>query len=234
MYLIVLGAGPVGAALVQQALEGAHDVVLIEADESIAQEMAQRFDASVLNASIAQGDILEEANAAEADALVATTDDDAANLMAMVLGREAGIETLVSVVNDAHHRRMFEGLGAHVLIDPEAIVANYLYGILCRPEVTDSVALPGGGFAFELALAEDAPLVGQTLESAREKGVPETIRIVWVRRDRQTVQMAPDARLEPGDRLTVFAPEPLDEPALRAFGSTQKRERAPGAGEANG
>lgn len=222
MHLIVIGAGPVGASLVEQALEGGHDVTLIEADAARAEVMAQRFDARVLCANIAEGDILQEAAAADADALVATTDDDAANLMAMVLAREAEVPTMVSVVNDEHHQRLFERLGVHVLRDPDAIVAHYLYSIVCRPEVQDAVALPCGGFAFDLELGSDAALVGKTPDAAyEEKLLSEDVRIVWVRRaEGKIARLGPDRRFEAGDRITMFAPQPLSERELRAFGST--------------
>ncbi|MCA9510727.1 MAG: TrkA family potassium uptake protein [Myxococcales bacterium] len=221
MYLIVLGAGPVGAALAQEALEHGHDVVLIEADEERAARMAERFDARVLHARIADGGILDEAGAADADAFVATTDDDAANLMAMVLARDAPVATLVSIVNDAQHRRLFERLGVHVLIDPEAIVSHYLYGLLQRPDVEDAVVLPCGGLAFELELTPDAPLVGATRASAAEDGpLAGKAEIVWIRRSEDVgVRAEADARFAVGDRLTVFAREPLGQEELRAFGS---------------
>jgi len=182
---------------------------------------AERFDARVLHASISDGQVLEEAEVAQANCLVATTDDDAANLMAMVLGREESVPTLVSVVNDTHHRALFERIGVHVLMDPEAIVARHLYSILRRPGVEDAVGLPGGGFVYELELAEDAALLGRTRESARDDDLLSAgVEIVWVRSSGdEPAPPRPDEDFAVGDRLTVFSPEPLGEKELSAFGS---------------
>jgi trk system potassium uptake protein TrkA len=223
MQLIVVGAGPVGASLVELALEEGHDVTLIEADRDKAERMAERFDARVIHAHIAEGGALEEADVEHAGALVATTDDDADNLMAMVLGRDAEIATLVTIVNDQSHAGLFRRLGVHVLLDPEAIVAQHLYGILCRPEVEDSVALPGGGLAFEIELGAGGSLAGRTLaEIQAEDLLPDDVRIVWVRENGRGVCPATDRKLEAGDRLTVFASEPLSQDALAAFGATSR------------
>jgi trk system potassium uptake protein TrkA len=220
MHLIVLGAGPIGAALVDHALQEGHDVTLLEPDVERAEAMAERFDARVLQANIADGGVLEEADAEHADALVATTDDDAANLMAMVLGRDAEIATLVSVVNHERHAGLFRRVGVHVLLDPEAIVARYLYDILCRPEIEGSVALSEGGLAFEIELGRGAPLVGRTPETVREERLlPKDVRIVWIRKDGAGIVPDPDRVFEAGDRLTVFASEPPSEDTMAAFGA---------------
>lgn len=225
MYLIVVGGGPTGASLVELAVDEGHDVTLIEAEAGTAEALAERFDVRVLHASIAEGEILEEAEAHRADALVATTEDDSSNLMAMVLGLEAEVDTLVSIVNDAHHRRLFERLGVHVLLDPEVIVAHHLYGIVCRPEMEESVTLPGGGYAFELVLAEGAALAGRTLGDAREAAlIADDVVVAWVRRDEKTLAPAPEVRLESGDRLTVFSPEPLSDRQLEAFRGSRDRQ----------
>lgn len=218
MYVIVVGGGSVGASLVEIALGDGHDVTVIEPDPATAEAIAERFDARVLHASIAEGEIMEESEAERADALAATTEDDSANIMAMVLGLEAGIETLVSVVNDRRHRRLFERLGVHIFQDPEVIVARYLYGIICRPEVEDAVALPGGGQAFQMRLPKKAPLVGKTLDEAREEALLDAdLTVVWLRRDGDARIPRADTRFEDGDRLTIFAPRPISDRQLGAF-----------------
>lgn len=104
MYLIIVGAGPEGSRLVELALKDGHRVSIIEKDEKRAQAVLQKYNVRVFHAGIAEGGILDEADADTADGLVATTSDDSANLMAMFLGKERGIKTLMSMVNDRHHQ----------------------------------------------------------------------------------------------------------------------------------
>lgn len=130
MYLIVVGAGPEGSSLIDLALKDRHEVVLIERNEERVRAVLQKHDIKVFHADIATGGILDEANANRADALIATMGDDSCNLMAMFLGKEYGIKTLVSMVNEGHHKSLFERLGVHVLVNPEVIIARHLYGFL--------------------------------------------------------------------------------------------------------
>jgi trk system potassium uptake protein TrkA len=130
MYLIIVGAGPEGSSLAELALKDGHKVAIIEKDEERAQAVLQKYNVQVFHANIAQGGILDEADADQADALIATTGDDSANLMTMFLGKERGIKKLISMINDRQHQAMFERLGVQVLVDPKVIIAQHLYSFL--------------------------------------------------------------------------------------------------------
>ncbi|HEY9693039.1 MAG TPA: NAD-binding protein [Oculatellaceae cyanobacterium] len=130
MYIIIVGAGAVGSSLIKLALQNDHKVAMIESDQERAQAVLQNYDVQVFHANIAQGGILDEADADNADAIIATTGDDSANLMTMFLGKERGIKTLISMINDPQHQGMFERLGAQVLVDPEVIIAKHLYNFM--------------------------------------------------------------------------------------------------------
>lgn len=130
MHIIIVGAGPVGESLTALALKQGHDVAVIEEDEVRAEAVAEKHDALILKASISEDDIMEEAGAGKAGALIAATPDDSANLMAMVLGREYEIETLISVVNHKYHGRLFDRLGVRTMVDPEVLVARHLLDLI--------------------------------------------------------------------------------------------------------
>jgi len=218
MYLIIIGSGPLGDSMVELALNDGHDVALIEEDEIRSQRSARRHDCLVLQANVAQGGILEEAKAERANAIIATTEDDSTNLMAMFLGLEHDIETLVSVVNDPGHVNLFKRLDVHILLDPEEIIAKYLYRLVCQPALQDVVPLPNGAQVFDVELAPTAVLVGKTLIQAGKLGLlPKNTLIVTVRRGETTLLPSGQTQLEAGDGLTVFTQAAIDENILKAF-----------------
>ncbi|MGP1372135.1 potassium channel family protein [Almyronema epifaneia] len=127
----MVGASPESDNLIDILIDQGHRVALIESNEDQARHILKKHkNIDVFQASISQGDILEEARAETADAIVAATGDDSANLMAMFLGREYGIETLVSIINEPKHHSMFERLGVKVLANPAAIIAQQLYRLI--------------------------------------------------------------------------------------------------------
>ena len=218
MNLIILGAGHIGSSLADLALKDGHNVTLIDADEKRAQEASQKYDARVLHCDISDGGVLEEAGGRKVDAMVATTRDDSANLMAMFLGLEQGIKTLVSIVNHRNHRKLFERVGVHVLEDPEMILAQHLYGVLRQPKLEDVITLPGGAEMFEVTVSETSPLIGKSIaEAAQQELLPEGLLIVLIRRGVKTLVPSGNTKLLTGDHLTVFSQETVTEGEIKAF-----------------
>ncbi|MGB3692157.1 MAG: NAD-binding protein [Spirulinaceae cyanobacterium] len=135
MYVIVVGGGLVARSLVSLAIEDGHGVAVIEEDEEQARAMLKEYDeVEVFQANIAKGRILDEAGGKKADVLFATTGDDAANLMAMTLGKEKGIKHLITMLSNYEHKDMFEKLGFQVLIDPEKLIAKQLFSFVEKSE----------------------------------------------------------------------------------------------------
>ncbi|MBE9041794.1 TrkA family potassium uptake protein [Oscillatoriales cyanobacterium LEGE 11467] len=130
MYIIVVGGGETARYLASMSLENGHKVAIIEKDSDCAQKILQEFDVEVFQADIAKGGILEEADVDRADAIIATTKDDSANLMTMFLGKKHNVKNLVSMVIDREHKNMFEGLGVQVLTDPKRLIAGKLLSML--------------------------------------------------------------------------------------------------------
>ncbi|MGC9529879.1 MAG: potassium channel family protein [Candidatus Bipolaricaulaceae bacterium] len=206
MCLIVVGAGGVGTAPVEIAERDRHNVVIIERDLAKAQAVSQRFDALVLNADAASADTLREAGAERADALIATTRDDATDLMVTLLAGDLGIPSRMAVVNNREHTELFRRLGGNTMENPEVIVAEYLYTAVHRPKIRDLVTLSGGAQVFRAAISERSPLVGKTLRQAGQRGlIPEGVLFASIERKGDTVIPTGDTAVEAGDLLTVFS-----------------------------
>ena len=130
MYLIIVGAGAVTKQLISIANKQGHKVAVIEKNTQRARDIMQDFDVSIFHADIAKGKILEEAGVDRADAIIATTNDDSINLMAMVLGKQYGVKNLITLLQESEHQAMFEKLSIRVLSNPEKLIAQELYSFV--------------------------------------------------------------------------------------------------------
>jgi len=216
VYLIVVGAGGIGCAIVDIAVRDHHNVAVIERDPKKAEAVSRRYDTLVINADAASAEILREAGVERADALIATTHDDATNLMVIAAAGDLGVPTIVSVVNNREHADLFRRLGAHVMENPDVIVAGYLYHAARQPQVRDLVTLPGGAQVFRVTIAATSPLVDLTLrEAGKEDLIPDGLLIAAVERDGDLVIPSGSTVIRAGDNVTVFtkshAPESLIE-----------------------
>lgn len=206
MHLIIVGAGPVGNALIRLALEHNHDVVMIESTKERAEACADRHDITVLNAQISDEGVAEEAGFDKARALIATTTDDAANLMAMFLGLEHRIPILTSTVNHSTHRKLFEKLGVHVLADPEELVARHLLDVTVLSRAHDVTTLKDKEQIIEINLGDSSKLVGLSIgEIQRQQLLDNNLAIISVGREGKDFFPRDDEVLQAGDALIIFS-----------------------------
>jgi len=208
MYMIIVGAGSIGASLIDIAVREKNNVVVIDANPERARCVQDRYDITVLSSNATSAETLREAGADRADSLVVTTSDDAVNLMVVSIAADLEISSIVSVVNDKEHAEFFRKLGANVMENPEEVVANYLYNVVKRPNVLDFTLLPQGAQVFRLDVSEKSPLVDRSiLESRQRETVPKSMRILAIARDGELTLPEMDEVIQEGDVLTVFALE---------------------------
>ncbi len=219
MVIVVIGAGTVGASLIERALAGGNnDVVVVEPDQTLADACAEQFDVRVLAMDVGDEGFVEESQLARAEALIATTDDDSSNLMAMLLGQEAGVQTLTSTVNRDSHIAMFRRLGVRVLADPERLVAQHLLDITLLPETSDVTTLRGGQQVIELRLGADSPLLGLDANALQASDLLDRdLQLIARIRDGRTEPLVEGKSLDEGDGLILFASERLTGKRRRLF-----------------
>jgi len=206
MFMIIVGAGEIGSSLIKIASRGSNDIVVIESNRDRAEDISRSYDLDVYNTDATSADVLLEAGAERADALVATTSDDATNLMVMSLGREIGVPSLVSVVNNSTHTKLFRAQGANVMENPEEIVAEYLYNAIKRPKVKDFLSLSGEARVFRATISSDSPLIDKSLERAKkEKFIPDTTLIIAIERKGEVLVPSGGTEIKEGDGLTIFS-----------------------------
>ncbi|RZU97964.1 trk system potassium uptake protein TrkA [Spiribacter vilamensis] len=209
--IVVIGAGTVGNSLIEQALATTNNnLVVVESDPTLADACAERHDVRVLAMDVGDDAFVAESQLARAEALIATTDDDSTNLMAVLLAKEVGVETLTATVNRDSHIPIFRRLGVRVLSDPERLVAQHLLDITLLPETHDVTTLRGGQQIIELKLGEKSPLVGlEAAEIRRRELLGEDLQLLARVREGKTRRLADGEKLAAGDGVILFAAERL-------------------------
>lgn len=206
MYMIIVGAGSIGASLIDIAVSEKNNVVVIDSNGDRARSIQERHDITVLNANATSAETLREAGADRADSLIVATSDDAVNLMVVSIGADLGVGSIVSIVNDKEHADFFRKLGANVMENPEDIVANHLYNVVKRPNVMDFTLLPEGAQVFRLEVGAESPLVDRSIaESRQRETIPATMRVIAIARDGEQSLPEDDAVIQEQDVLTVFS-----------------------------
>ena len=200
MYLIVVGLGGIGRALAGLAAEEGHSVVVIDRDEEKCADILEEYDLLAVSGNATDKNTLEDAGIDRADALVATTSDDALNLMACWLAKKYEVRTLVSIVNQKEHADLFKEVGVRISENPDEIVARSLFLWSENPD-TQLLASIEGGTIFEITVADGAKGVNKTVREV--SGVKDMLYIA-IRRGGKLIIPTGDVVIMPDDVITVF------------------------------
>jgi len=226
MYIIIVGAGDIGTPLIDIATRSGNEVVVIEHNTERANRAADRFDCLVLEADATTNATLEDAGAAQADAIVSTTDRDATNIMVSLLAKEYDIPAILSVVHNPEHMNLFEQIGVNTMENPQELIAEYLYRAVARPAIVDYMRIGEDAEVFEITVTENAPVAGKTLqETADEDLLSDDVLVVAIEREGASEPITPrgNTTIHAGDLLTVYSAVGAEPAITDIFGHYEDR-----------
>ena len=213
MYFVIAGGGEVGFHLAKALLEANHEVMLLESDRRRAQVIQEHLGSVVLNAPADEGRYQMEAGCQRADAVIAVTGEDPANLVICQLAKwKCHVPRVIARVNDPKNEIVFKALG----IDETISSTRVLMGVIEQE-------LPTGGFLplmpltgshlelIEAEIAGGTPAAGKAI---RALGLPAGAAVGGVVRKGVVLHTDLDTKLEVGDRIIVLSPT-ADEAKVR-------------------
>ena len=209
MYVVIVGAGRTGRHVIDSAVNDDQEVLVLEKDEVRAQWVSANMDCFVMNADASSLEKLKEAEVKSADAMISTTNDDAVNLMVMMLGKELGVKRLISSVTDDEHLSLFDELGIATVGNPFRLNGQFLYRTLQRPGVKDFM---------EITVSPGAPLINKDLQQINEKSLlPKESLVVAIKRKNNLIVPDGDTVIYADDLVTLFTREGVTKKLLKQF-----------------
>ncbi len=225
--LIIVGAGNVGLNLAKTVRRRSPlvDIKLIEQDEERAEHVAAELGGAVV---VLHGDgldrsLLDEAQAASTDTLVAVTNDDETNIFASVLARQAGCKRAITLVNKRSYETVLPALGLNTVVSPSAVTISTVLRHVRHSSVTALYTLREDfGEVIEAEIPEGSRLLRRPLG---QLGLPVGMKIGAVIREKEVVFPQPDMQLQPGDTVIALVTYSYLKLAEALLGSTGIRNR---------
>ena len=81
---------------------------------------------------------------ADADAFVAGTGNDEANLLACILVKGYNPKKIIARISEPSHADAFKKVGIDATVSPELAAASYLEKLIIRPKIADMIMLGRG------------------------------------------------------------------------------------------
>ncbi len=223
MNIIILGAGRRGIRLAKHLIQEKKSVVIVDTDASRCRLVAGKLDCLSVCGSATDIDVLKEAGAEEASAVIAVTDSDEVNLVAcgiaasnfpdaMTIAAIRGISYLGT--GSAAGKRI---LGIDHIVNPEEEAAKRMTAVLKSGLFSDVISFEDAAFIlFRKVLAGSSPFVGKTLIEMKRSLRGEYI-IIGLRRANTVLTPSGNTILKEGDELAVMAGDEDSEDIYRAL-----------------
>ena len=204
--VVIIGGGNIGFNLARELCEAKQGVStkIIEIDRDRARRVAQALPAvTVIHGDALENEILEEANVATAETVVAVSNDDETNILASLLAKRYGVERAVTLINKATYAPLITTLGIDVVVSPRAITVSTILQHVRRGRIRAVHSL-GDGFAevIEAEALETSPLVGAPLN---EIDLPDGVIIGAILRDGKVIIPRGSTVIQGADRVILLA-----------------------------
>lgn len=139
MKVLVLGAGRTGASVARKLASEGNDVVVVDVKPALLRELQDQVDIATVAGMAVHPEILESADAANADLLIAVMPRDEDNMLvcqiAWCLYKLPLKIARVRDVDYQSHQELFgpNGLNIDVVINPELMVTQYIQRLIEYP-----------------------------------------------------------------------------------------------------
>ncbi len=214
--VVILGGGNIGLGLAQLLTHAHKDLRLkiIERGEERAVFMSEQLeDVIVLHGDGLDRDVLEEADIAHTETLIAVTNDDEANILGSLLSKQYGCERVITLVNKNTYTPLIGALGIDAVVSPRAITVSTIMQHVRRGRIKALHNLRDG-FAevIEAEASDTSTIVNTPLADLK---LPQQVIVGCIVREDTVIMPRPDTVIRPGDHVIVLA----------AQGQAQKVER---------
>jgi len=211
MKVIVAGSGKIVYYLARQFTKKRYKIMIVTPYPEEASDLSQRIGVPVLVGDATDPQVLEDAGAYQAEAVLALTPYDEDNLaVCQIAGQMYNVPRTIALVNDPENEDIFRKLNVSAAISATRILSILLEEQAGFEEIGKMISVAEGNVSvLEVVLREGAPTAGVLISAI---DFPEEALIGGIIRGGTVVIPKGGTKLQGGDRLIVIATqESLDQ-----------------------
>lgn len=193
MRIIIAGAGDLGFHLAKLLAQEEQDIILIDQDSSVLEYASAHLDVHTIKGSSTSIKVLEEANVAKSDLLIAVTSIEETNLATAIIGKNLGAKKTVARISNIeflHQREKLDlkSVGIDEIISPESLAAKEIKRLLKQTAVTDTFEFENGMLSLiGITVDENSELKDKTLIDTAYLNPDHNFTTVAILRNNQTI-----------------------------------------------
>ena len=231
MNIIICGAGRVGFTIAKQLSEQGHSITVVDPSSEDIQKIDDALDVKAIVGKGTFPSILEKANAAETDMIIAVTRNDEINMLICQIAFSIfNIPKKIARIRSQDYlnpkfSRVYnkENLPIDVIISPEIEIAKSIQRKLEAPGALDSVPFADNKIRLlEILINENCKLINIKLNDLTKKYPNLDANIIGVIRDEKFLIPKKNDDIKKGDKIYVIINSSQMPETLEAFGHEEK------------
>ena len=231
MNIISCGAGRVGFTIAKQLSEQGHSITVIDPSSEDIQKIDDALDVKAIVGKGTYPSILEKANAAETDMIIAVTRNDEINMLICQIAFSIfKIPKKIARIRSQDYlnpkfTRVYnkENLPIDVIISPEIEIAKSIQRKLEAPGALDSVPFADNKIRLlEILINENCKLINIKLNDLTKKHPNLDANIIGIIRDEKFLIPKKNDDVRKNDKIYVIINSSQMSDTLEAFGHDEK------------
>ena len=231
MNIIICGAGRVGVTIAKVLSEQNHSITVIDQFSEDIQKINEDLDVRAIVGKATYPSVLEKANAAEADMIIAVTRNDEINMLICQIAYSIfNIQKKIARIRskDYLNPKFYkvynkENLPIDVIISPEIEIAKSIQRKLEAPGALDNVTFAQNKIRLlEILVTERCSLINIPLNELTKKFPKLEANILGVIRNDKFIIMKKNDVMNKDDKAYVIINSEQMQQTLQAFGHEEK------------
>ena len=226
MKVIVLGANHLGISLALNLAKENNDVTLVDKDFRLFQDIQSVFDLRTIIGQGSHPDVLQQADAEDADMLIALNDSDEENIIACRIAHTIfDIPTKIAKVTTRGYleekNKLFgkDAIPIDVLVSPELSVAHNIKLLIENPGALQIAELGGGHLLMVCVRAkQEGAWVNCTTSQIAQLAENVAVHIAAIFRDEKISFADEQTVIQADDEVFFVAPKVQVPQIMKAFG----------------
>ncbi len=231
MNIIICGAGRVGFTIAKLLSEQGHSITVIDQSSEDIQKINDSLDVKAIVGKATFPSILEKANAAETDMIIAVTRNDEINMLICQIAFSIfNIPKKIARIRSQDYlnpkfTRVYnkENLPIDVIISPEIEIARSIQRKLEAPGALDSVPFAENQIRLlEILIKNNCKLIGSKLNELTNKFPNLDANIIAIIREDKSFIPKKTDQVKENDKIYVIINSSQMAETLEAFGHSEK------------
>ena len=193
MKIIIAGAGDVGFHLARLLADESQDIILIDTNSDVLSYAESHLDVFTLKGDSTSIKTLKEANAENADLLIAATSSENVNLITAIISKKLGVKKVIARISktellEENEMVSFSSLGIDSLFSPSQLASQEILRLLEEAALTDIFEFEGGKLnLIGITLSDHSPIINQTIEQTASLNPQLSFKPIAIKRGTETI-----------------------------------------------